>query len=667
MKLNLSKKFALFIIIVILIISVGLGAISILISSNAMKDQAEEALLQIAEEGSRHIRASINGDLNTLSEIANRPDIKGMVWEEQSQSLESDIARLGYKDMAIITLDGLAHNIINGETSDVSESFYFKRALFGESNISDVLVDSGSNEVIVACSTPIKVDNKIVGVLIGYKDASMLNDITNNIGFGENGYAYIVGADGTFYSHPDNELVVGQKNIFTDTEIGDEFYDLGLALEELGIGNKGSISYEFLGERRYMGIVPMPSTGWLIAVGAYEKDILAGLNNLQTITLIGTLGFVVVGILAAITFGRSFSNPIVELSEMIEGFANYDLRPSQNTKVNKYIKREDEIGSITNSLILMGQNLIKLIKNILDSSQHVASSSEELTAISQQSSMVSEEIAKTIEEIARGAGEQAKDIENGVLHIDNLGIQIENNQEGVHNLYSASNEINVLKNEGLEIIKELVEKTKINNKATIKINRVIMDTNESAQKIENVSQMIKNIADQTNLLALNAAIEAARAGEAGRGFAVVADEIRKLAEQSNNFTGEIEKIIKELIEKTNNAVVIMEAADKIAQSQTISVELTNKKFEGIANSIENMRSLMDIISESGDRMEVSKNEIINIMENLSAVSQESAAGTEETSASVEEQVASIEEIANATGALAELADGMQQLVNRFKC
>jgi methyl-accepting chemotaxis protein len=85
-------------------------------------------------------------------------------------------------------------------------------------------------------------------------------------------------------------------------------------------------------------------------------------------------------------------------------------------------------------------------------------------------------------------------------------------------------------------------------------NRDIGALAQSAQKIGDVSKLIRNIAEHTNLLALNATIEAARAGEAGRSFAVVASEVKALAVQTARATEDISSQISEVQDSTGKAV-----------------------------------------------------------------------------------------------------------------
>jgi methyl-accepting chemotaxis protein len=232
-------------------------------------------------------------------------------------------------------------------------------------------------------------------------------------------------------------------------------------------------------------------------------------------------------------------------------------------------------------------------------------------------------------------------------------------------LNESTRKIDILKEEGLDVLGDLVQKTQITNSAINEIMDVIEKTSGSANAIETKSKNIKSIADQTNLLALNASIEAARAGEVGRGFAVVADEIRKLAEESNAFTDEIEMSIHELTERTSLAVRKMKDVARVVDDQAAGVTSTNTKFDGIAESIKTTIDVLENLNESGRLMEGKKNEIIAILENLSAISEENAASTQEASASVQEQTRSMEEISSASELLAEFAEEMQVAISKF--
>ena len=330
------------------------------------------------------------------------------------------------------------------------------------------------------------------------------------------------------------------------------------------------------------------------------------------------------------------------------------------------INKNDELGEISNAINIMQDSMRSIIRNVLDTSHSLATSSEELTAISQQSATAADEIARAIEEVATGATEQAKDTERGVLSISELGDIVVKNEYYIGNLNDSAEKVNSLKDEGLDVLKILVEKTDINSKSSKEVQQVIINTNESAEKIANASEMIKSIASQTNLLALNAAIEAARAGDAGRGFAVVADEIRKLAEQSSKFTEEISTIVEDLNNKTLTAVKTMEELEEVVLSQTESVSITNSKFIGIAEAIEDMKIAINEVNNSSNEITRKEENIIHIMENLSAISEENAAGTEEASASVEEQTAAMEEIANSSEQLAMIAEKLNDQVKQFK-
>lgn len=113
---------------------------------------------------------------------------------------------------------------------------------------------------------------------------------------------------------------------------------------------------------------------------------------------------------------------------------------------------------------------------------------------------------------------------------------------------------------------------------------VVKNLGEASAEIDQIVQVIDDIADQTNLLALNAAIEAARAGDQGRGFAVVADEVRKLAERTVKATKEISDTISRNQEETTKAVSAIHSGKERMEREMDRVRAVTGALKTIAES-----------------------------------------------------------------------------------
>ena len=512
--------------------------------------------------------------------------------------------------------------------------------------------DETSGITMITTAVPINTNKGILGVVSADYDLTTIQKIITEVKLEDTGFAFLLDSNGQFIAHKDSDKVM--KLMITEDN------DLAIIGENVMNNDKGVVNVKLDGEDFRAHYLTLKSTGWKLVVMAPTAELFSSVNDMVTNTIIITLVILLLAFVFIVFYSTSFSRGIKEFVNNLGFLAQGDF--TRPIKVNS----KDEIGQMGDYYNNILGGLKNMINTISKNSESIASMTENLFTSSQQSAIGIDEVAKTIEEIARGASDQAKDTEITANSVEVLGNLLEQDLKYIQELNNAAVQIEKQKEEGFLILKNLIENTEKSSAASGEIYQMILNNNESAEKIEKASTMIQSIADQTNLLALNAAIEAARAGEAGRGFAVVADEIRKLAEQSNRFTSDIKQVISELKSKSLSAVGTMNEVKLIVDDQGESVKQTENKFEVIAAAIDAVKIIINKLNQSADLMTENKNKIIELTQNLAAISEENAAGTEQASASIEEQAATIEEIANSGNNLVSIAEDLRALTEEFK-
>lgn len=277
--------------------------------------------------------------------------------------------------------------------------------------------------------------------------------------------------------------------------------------------------------------------------------------------------------------------------------------------------------------------------------EHISSSAAQQATASQELSSITELTNKNVFRQHQATEQVATAINEMSESIDDV---TKNTSEASDAADTSTKLVNISTIAVNETIKQIL---KLSDDIT-KSKALIDDVQAGTADIANILVTIKGIADQTNLLALNAAIEAARAGEQGRGFAVVADEVRNLAQNTQNSTVEIEKMIKSL-------EINVSAATKSMIAGTEQALLIVNKTNEVTHSLAKVQSSVSMISDMNIQISTATQQQSTVARDINQQATEISNISIQTGESTKE-------ISSASDELAALAVELTDQVKSFK-
>ena len=408
------------------------------------------------------------------------------------------------------------------------------------------------------------------------------------------------------------------------------------------------------GEGYYAAYIPLRNGNQIIGMlfcGAPRAEVVEYING-QAATMISALIMVFILSIVIVTVSVfKLAKGLKAAEKAVLGLADGDLSIEID---KKSLYRTDELGDMVRGVSDLKNRLTEAVQKIHAASNDLMATGAEVNAMAAEINSSSEEISNAVNDIAKGASSQAEEIELASGRINEMGNVIEHIVESVAVLDETAGHMKKSGDDSLQIVQDLSCSNDRTMDAIDRISKQIYATNDSANKISEAVEIITDIASQTNLLSLNASIEAARAGDQGRGFAVVADQIRSLAEQSGSSAQHITSIIGELIKDSEQTVKVMQEVLTIVNEQKEKLEETKTQFANVATGIDNSREETNGIKGQTELCDSARVTVVDIISNLSAISEENAASSEETTASMAE-------LSSTIGALADSAEQLQRI------